>query len=75
MKITYEVDDGYAGKSRPQHVTIDDDELREWAGEDKKVALEFISDCAQDDFEMNITWNFSNYDRMMEELDEVLKGE
>lgn len=54
MKVTWEVDDGYAGKSRPQVTEIDDEELAEYETEQEKE--DFITQCIQDEFEEKITW-------------------
>ncbi len=54
MKITWEVDDGYCGGSRPHHIEIDDEELAECKTEEEKEKL--IEDYVQDDFEQNISW-------------------
>ena len=55
MKITWEVEDGYCGKSRPQHTEINDDELAEY--ETKEEKEEFIREEIQHDFEQSISWS------------------
>jgi len=57
MKITWEVDDGYCGKSRPQTTEIDDEELAEYETEEEKE--KFIEECIQQDFEQRITWHIT----------------
>ena len=54
MIITWEVEDGYCGKSRPQTTKIDDDELAEYETEEEKE--EFIQNEIQNDFEQTIYW-------------------
>ena len=53
MKITYSVDDGYAGKSRPQHVKIDDELLRDC--QSMKEAKDLIWDWIEDDFRSKVS--------------------
>jgi len=55
MKVKWEVEDGYAGGSRPQYTVIDDDDLAECETEEEKE--EFISQCIQKDFMIEITWS------------------
>ena len=55
MIITWEVEDGYVGKSRPQKTTIDNDELAECDTDEEKN--EYIEQCIQEDFMMNISWS------------------
>ncbi len=55
MKITWEVEDGYIGKSRPQHTEIDDDEISECDTEKEKE--EFIAECIEEDFKQTISWS------------------
>lgn len=55
MRITWEVEDGYVGKSRPQFTEIDDDELAECETGEEKEKL--ISSYIQEDFNNNISWS------------------
>ena len=55
MRITWQVEDGYVGGSRPQYTTIDDDELAECDSEEEKE--QFITQCIQEDFMMEISWS------------------
>lgn len=43
MKITWQVDDGYAGGSRPKVTIIDDDELAEYETEEEKEQFITVS--------------------------------
>lgn len=54
MRVTWEVDDGYVGKSRPHHVDIPDDEFEDCTTEESKQAL--IEDYVQEDFDNRISW-------------------
>lgn len=54
MKVTWEVEDGYCGKSRPQFTEIDDDELAQFQTEEERE--KHIFDCIQDDFDNKISW-------------------
>jgi len=67
MKITWEVDDGYAGKSRPQHTEVPDDELEDLT-EEEQFAL--IEEYIRGDFEERISpcWG---HDRVVAELAEL----
>ena len=60
MKITWEVEDGYCGKSRPQHTIIDDDELAYCETEEDREKL--IEDTIHGDFIQNITWSETGRD-------------
>jgi len=55
MRVTWEVDDGYAGKSRPQHLDISDEEFEECTTEEDKQVL--IEDFVQEDFDNRITFH------------------
>lgn len=54
MKITWEVEDGYCGKSRPQFTEVDDSDLEACETEEERNQL--IEEAIQEDFEQNITW-------------------
>jgi len=55
MKVTWEIDDGYCGGSRPHVVYVDDDELNECETEEEREEL--ISSYIQESFNENITWS------------------
>ena len=64
IKVRWEVEDGYVGKSRPQTTIIDIEQLmdiEEWEAmtEDKK--REFIEEIVQEDFEQKISFGISDY--------------
>lgn len=54
MKITWEVEDGYAGKARPQYLEIDDDDLAGYKIEEERDA--FITECVQEEFNQKISF-------------------
>ena len=54
MRIIWEVEDGYMGKSRPQETEIDDEELE---GLNKEEIKNYIHDRIQEDFEQTISWS------------------
>lgn len=54
FKVTWEVDDGYAGKSRPQHTTVkpsDDFTEEEWNEMDELYKKEYVDQMVQYDFD------------------------
>lgn len=54
MKVIWEVEDGYVGKSRPQTTIVPDDELAECVSEEKRQKL--IEAYVDEDFRNKITW-------------------
>lgn len=54
MNIIWEVEDGYAGKSRPQYFEIDDDDLAGYETKEEKDA--FITECVQEKFDQEISF-------------------
>lgn len=61
VKVTWQVDDHYAGGSRPQHTYIDVDEFD--GCETKEEFMEVVSNAVQDDYDQlgfffsDIDWN------------------
>lgn len=51
MRVQWEVEDGYVGKSRPQFTDIPDDEFEDL---DEAERQQVIEDAVQQDFENNI---------------------
>lgn len=70
MKAIWEVDDGYAGKSRPQSTEIDEDWIKNSDNEDD--AMEMIEQEVQEDFNDKIRWYFSNHEELVEEVRKIL---
>lgn len=62
MIVRWEVEDGYAGKSRPQHTDIPDEELEECETEEDRQAL--IEEYVQDDFDARIGWYIKGYEEI-----------
>lgn len=64
IKITWQVDDGYAGGSRPQTSILDTDEYFDSHGEWGKLSDEkkgaIIDGFIQEEFEQRITWDITN---------------
>lgn len=59
MKVIWEVEDGYVGKSRPQETEIPDEDFEPYEedGEiDDKIKQQIIENYVQDDFDANISW-------------------
>lgn len=56
MRVIWEIEDGYAGKHRPQETVIDDEDLE---GLDEQERQEYIYECVQEDFEATISWFIS----------------
>ena len=55
MKVTWQVDDGYVGGSRPHTTEVDDYELSECETEEERQEL--INDTIQNDFDQKISWS------------------
>ncbi len=70
MEIAWEVEDGYVGKSRPQHATVEDDEISEC--DTVEEAMELVSNSVQEAFENNITWCFTNHDKVKKEIESII---
>jgi hypothetical protein len=58
MKITWEVEDGYVGKSSPQVVDVPDEELAECETDEEKHDL--VEEYVQQDFNNNISYSYDN---------------
>lgn len=61
MIVTWEINDGYVGKSRPQYTTIPDEVLEEIEDEiDRGI---FIEDWIQEEFDNRISWSIIRTDK------------
>ncbi len=64
INITWEVSDGYAGKSRPHNSIITEDDTGyswdEWDELDDYIKDEIIESCIQEDFNEKISWCIMN---------------
>ena len=54
MRIRWEIDDGYAGGSRPQYTEIPNYELAECETDEERERL--IREYIQQDFETTVSW-------------------
>jgi hypothetical protein len=65
IKVTWEVEDGYAGKSRPQTTIIDIEQEHmsegEWNELSEDEKRELIEDCVREDFENKISFGIDSY--------------
>ena len=59
MIVRWEVEDGYAGKSRPQYTTIPDEDLE---GLNETERDQVIGEYVQDDFDSSISWSILGYE-------------
>lgn len=57
MRVKWEVEDGYAGKSRPHYIDVPDDELEECETDQEREKL--IDEYVQEEFDSKIfpTWD------------------
>lgn len=59
MRVTWEVEDGYVGKSSPQFTEIPDEDFEDFDGEiceNKEERQEIIDNAVQNDFDQKISW-------------------
>jgi len=59
--INWEVDDGYAGASRPQSTEIDDDDLADCETDKEREIL--IATTIQEDFGQSVSWYETGRDK------------
>ena len=57
--VTWEVDDGYCGRSRPQHTYVDPEDLKDLSDEERDAV---IDDHIREDFEAKIAWSITRVD-------------
>jgi len=70
MRVRWQVEDGYAGGSRPQYTEIDNEEIRDVADNPAEVE-ELIREYVQHDFEA-LGWFYCGYEDVPEDLEDVL---
>ena len=58
MRVHWELGDGYAGGSRPQHLTIDDEDLKACATREEQMDL--VTEYIDEEIRNNITGSFMN---------------
>lgn len=72
-EVKWQVDDGYAGPSRPQSTSFDLDDFFEDMSYDDVV--NHVEDSVHDDFERNIHWESNNLEAVAEQIYNDLQGE
>lgn len=63
IKITWEVSDGYVGKSRPQYCTFNSEDYmdeEDWNNLSEEEKEQYINDFVQEEFNNNISWDITN---------------
>ena len=70
LRVVWEVEDGYAGKSRPQEFEISKTDI-EWCDSLEEVEAVAL-DMTREDFEHKISWALSNHEAIMEWATAVL---
>lgn len=70
MKVTWEVNDGYVGKSRPQTTEVNDGELT--SCETFEEAMNLIEEAVQYDFEQRISWHHKDLAIVEDSIRELL---
>lgn len=70
MRVTWEVDDGYAGGSRPQHTEVDEGDIE--SCDTLEEAMKLVDDCIQDAFEQNISWFTKHREQIEKEVQKIL---
>ena len=63
MRITWEVEDGYCGKSRPHEIIVPDDELAECGTDQERKEL-LIEEYVQTDFDNKVSWTITSREGM-----------
>ncbi len=66
MEVTWEVEDGFAGKSRPQTTEVPDAEIAECETVDE--AMDLIEEYCRDDFQNRVAHSLCNFDSVKSEL-------
>lgn len=62
--VTYEVDDGYAGGSRPKHLRLDSGWIEEDMSDDDLE--EQLAEMVHEDFLQRVSWYYRNKDAALE---------
>lgn len=73
FEITWEIEDGYCGGSRPQHLKIDLDNF------DQDTSLQdierILEDLIQEDFTQTVSWFSGDYKDAAQEIFNALQAE
>lgn len=65
--VEWHVEDGYAGKARPQKTVVkpyEDYTKEEWEKMDEFEKKEYIDDCVDNDFRKSISFSIDNYGKL-----------
>lgn len=60
MRVTWEIEDGYVGRSRPHYTEVPDDELDECETDEEMEHI--IEEYVQTDFDNSISWTITHRD-------------
>ena len=69
MKIVWEVDDGFAGGSRPNNTIVIDEELLDCDNEEE--AMLYIEDCIYEDFDQKVGWKYLNSKKVERDISDL----
>ena len=72
MKIAWEVEDGYVGKSRPQSTNVPDDEIAECETVDE--AMDLIHEYIRYDFDQRIAHGMTDHDEVEAAVKHLVEG-
>lgn len=65
--LHWEVEDGYAGRSRPQETEFDSDDVmeqQEWDKLSESEKQEFLNDAVQEDYDIEISWYINEIEKL-----------
>lgn len=60
VRVTWEVDDGYVGKSRPQHTEVPEDDLEDCETDEERKRR--IKEYVEEDFKQRISFSIIRVD-------------
>jgi len=72
MKVTWEVDDGYVGGSRPHTTNIDELDIEDC--EDIDEAMEMVRDMIQEDYDQKINWFITKEEEIKNKIADILEN-
>lgn len=72
INVTYEIEDGYCGKSRPQRMTVDSEDF---AGMDEQQVKDYLEELVHDDMLQLVDTNYNPSDFVPEILEAIKKDE
>jgi hypothetical protein len=65
IKLTWEIVDGYAGRSRPQHSQIDP---QDFIGMSLEEAQQALSDFLDEEVKQRVSWRLDDFDDVVKKL-------